>query len=168
MNSISAIVGLLNSSNDGTQRNAASALAALAEEESARETLYRLGTLSHVIRSLSAANSRQEAAGGALDASCDAAARVAMVRVVAAFAADARYRDMLRIAIQPLVAMLTLKGAPAIVAHAARAITSLSNSEPNRDALREAGAQRKMAELLLHSDGAIQVRGATSASTVPH
>jgi len=61
MNSISAIVGLLSSSNEGTQQNAAKALAALAEEESARETLYRLGTLSHIIRQLSAANSRYTA-----------------------------------------------------------------------------------------------------------
>ena len=62
-----------------------------------------------------------------------------MVRVVAAFAADKRYSDMLRITIQPLVAMLG-SGEATVVTHAARAITSLSHSEPNRDALRDAGA----------------------------
>lgn len=223
MNSISAIVGLLSSPDEGTQQHAASALAALAEEESARETLYRLGTLSHIIRSLAAANSRakvrrppsystpshchlcgpmctalsprtpsprsprtfplvppypsphhmlilrerstpadspnpppeQDAPGP--DAPAAALARVSMVRVVAAFAADRRYCDMLRITIQPLVAMLGgQKGVIAVVPHAARALTSLSHSEPNRDALREAGAQRKMAELLLHPESRVQ------------
>ncbi len=46
---------------------------------------------------------------------------------------------MLRIAIQPLVAMLSAGGAEATV-HVARAVTSLSGAEPNRDALRDAGA----------------------------
>ena len=32
------------------------------------------------------------------------------------------------------------------------AVASLARSEPNRDALREAGALRRMSELLLHSD----------------
>ena len=63
MNSVSSIVGLLSSSSLATQQNAAKALAALAQEASAREVLYRLGTLSHVIRSLSAANVRKEEAG---------------------------------------------------------------------------------------------------------
>ena len=54
MNSVSSIVGLLSSANPTTQQNAAKALAALAQEAAAREVLYRLGTLSHVIRSLSA------------------------------------------------------------------------------------------------------------------
>ena len=78
-----------------------------------------------------------------------------MVRVVAAFAADKRYSDMLRITIQPLVAMLG-SGEATVVTHAARAITSLSHSEPNRDALRDAGALPRMAGLLLHDDEAVQ------------
>ena len=46
---------------------------------------------------------------------------------------------MLRIAIQPLVTMLSAGDAEATV-HVARAVTSLSRAEPNRDALRDAGA----------------------------
>ena len=109
MNSVSSIVGLLSSSSLTTQQNAAKALAALAQEASAREVLYRLGTLSHVIRSLSAANIRQEEGvgpGGQSASSADDSARVAMIRVVAYFAADERYTNMLRITIQPLVALL--------------------------------------------------------------
>ena len=146
MNSVSAIVGLLSSPNLKTQQHAAAALAALAQEPVAREALYRLGTLSHVIRSLTAAELRQQDGGADADA---AAARVSMVRVVAAFAGDTRYCDMLRITIQPLVAMLAATDATVVV-HAAAAVTSLSRSEPNRDALRDAGALRRMAELLLH------------------
>jgi len=151
MNSVSAIVGLLNSSNDATQQNAAAALAALSQESSAREVLYRLGTLSHIIRSLTASNLRQD---GQQDSGVSAA-RVSMVQVVASFAADSRYSTMLRITIQPLVAMLTGDNEKALV-HAAHAVTSLSHSESNRDALRDAGALRRMAELLLHSDESVQ------------
>ena len=101
LNSISAIVGLLSSANEATQHNAAAALASLAEESSAREDLYRLGTLSHIIRTLTAANLRHDVAPVT-----DGSARVSMLRVVAAFAEDSRYCNMLRITIQPLVAML--------------------------------------------------------------
>eukprot|EP00966_Prymnesium_polylepis_P244260 5648938-Prymnesium_polylepis.1 len=73
MNSVSAIVALLSSSNLTIQQNAAVALAALCQEAAAREVLYRQGTLSHVIRSLTAANVRQED-GGAMTPS-EAAAR---------------------------------------------------------------------------------------------
>jgi len=154
MNSLSSVVSLLSSSNMVTQQNAAKALAALAQEEAAREVLYRLGTLSHVIRSISAANARREGAGGGTDAAEDAS-RVSMLRVVAAFAADPRYTNMLRITIQPLVALLASSDADA-VHHAALAITSLSRSEPNRDALRDAGALCRMFELLLHVDSTVQ------------
>ena len=57
---------------------------------------------------------------------------------------------MLRIAIQPLVAMLSAGGAEATV-HVARAVTSLSRAEPNRDALRDAGAPPSSPPLLHHS-----------------
>ena len=86
----------------------------------------------------------------------EAAARVSMVRVVAAFASDERYCNMLRITIQPLVAMLAQESTAATLTHAASAVMSLSRAESNRDALREAGALRKMAELLLHSDESVQ------------
>ena len=151
MNSVSAIVGLLNSSNDVTQQNASAALAALSKESSAREVLYRLGTLSHIIRSLTASSVRPV---GQQDSGMSAA-RVSMVQVVAAFAADSRYSTMLRITIQPLVAMLTSDNTEALI-HAADAVTSLSHSESNRDALRDAGALRRMAELLLHSVESVQ------------
>ena len=95
MNSVSAIVGLLSSPSLATQQNASAALAALSQEASAREVLYRLGTLSHVIRSLSAANVRREDGGSGADGVSDDAARVSMLRVVAAFAADERYRTSL-------------------------------------------------------------------------
>ena len=157
MNSISAIVQLLSSPNLKTQASAAAALAALSQEDQAREVLYRLGTLSHVIRSLAASNLRQEpgAPHAAPPDAETAASRVSMVRVVAAFAADKRYSDMLRITIQPLVAMLSTSD-PTVIAHAAMALTSLSHSEPNRDALRDAGALQRMASLLLHDDGMVQ------------
>jgi len=151
MNSVSAIVGLLSSPNESTQQHAAAALAALAEESSAREDLYRLGTLSHIIRTLTASNLRPDNAGDAAGAS----ARVSMLRVVAAFAQDSRYCNMLRITIQPLVAMLE-SGCTPILAHAALAVMALSRSESNRDALRDAGAMRRMAELLLHPDERVQ------------
>ena len=133
---------------------AAKALAALSQEHSAREVLHRLGTLSHVIRSLSAANVRHEAGGR--DGASAGDARVSMLRVVAAFAADDRYTNMLRITIHPLIALLASDKAHA-VGLAARAIASLARGEPNRDALREAGAVRRMSELLLHSEGGVQV-----------
>mmetsp|Transcript_73043 Transcript_73043/g.121940 ORF Transcript_73043/g.121940 Transcript_73043/m.121940 type:complete len:1878 (+) Transcript_73043:80-5713(+) len=148
MNSVSAIVGLLSSKSEVTQRNASAALAALSDEAAAREVLYRLGTLSHIIRSLTATNMRQDESGADT-------AKVSMLRVVAAFAADARYCNMLRITIQPLVAMLT-SGHASVLAHAANAVTSLSSSESNRDALRDAGALGRMAELLLHADESVQ------------
>ena len=86
------------------------AVAALAEEEAARETLYRLGTLSHVTRSLAAANTARQREGGVASptssdepmharqvrpdgtrgGAANPDARVSMVRVVASFAADAR------------------------------------------------------------------------------
>ena len=52
-------MALLSSPNLPTQQKAAVALAALCQESAAREVLYRQGTLSHVIRSLTAANVRQ-------------------------------------------------------------------------------------------------------------
>ena len=79
-----------------------------------------------------------------------------MLRIVAAFAADERYCTMLRITIQPLVALLA-KPDVAVLVHAAQAVMSLSRSESNRDALRDAGAIRRLSELLLHSDAAVQV-----------
>ena len=78
-----------------------------------------------------------------------------MVRVVAAFAADERYTNMLRITIQPLIALLTSQHAD-VVSYAAHAVASLARSEPNRDALREAGAMRRMSELLLHTEESVQ------------
>jgi len=153
MNSVSAIVSLLSSPNLTTQQNAAVALAALCQEAAAREVLYRQGTLSHVIRSLTAANVRQED-GGTMSPS-EAAARVSMLRIVAAFAADERYCTMLRITIQPLVALLA-KADVAVLTHAAQAVMSLSRSESNRDALRDAGATRRLSELLLHAEAAVQ------------
>lgn len=149
MNSVSAIVGLLSSGNVATQHNASAAMAALAEEPSAREVLYRLGTLSHIIRSLAATNSREGQEAG-FDA-----ARISMVQVVAAFADDARYCNMLRITIQPLVAMLATSNTT-VLHYAAQAVTSLSRSESNRDALRDAGALQRMAENLLHADEAVR------------
>ena len=153
MNSVSAIVGLLSSTNLATQQNAAVALAALCQEGAAREVLYRQGTLSHVIRSLTAANVRQED-GGSTTPSEDAA-RVSMLRIVAAFDADERYCTMLRITIQPLVALLG-KADIAVLTHAAQAVMSLSRPESNRDALRDAGTTRRLSELLLHSEAAVQ------------
>jgi hypothetical protein len=155
MNSISSIVTLLSSQSVRTQQNAARALAALAVEPQAREVLYRLGTLSHVIRSLSAATVRREDAVGGVTDESDEGARVAMLRVVAAFAADERYTSMLRITIQPLVALLASDDSDA-VAHSAAAVSSLAISHSNRDALREAGAPKRMAELLLHPEGTVQ------------
>ena len=149
MDSVSAIVGLLSSSNVQTQHNASAAMAALAVEPPAREVLYRLGTLSHIIRSLAATNSRE-----GQPASFDAA-RISMLKVVAAFAGDARYCNMLRITIQPLVAMLANPNGT-VLQYAAEALRSLSRSESNRDALRDAGALRRMAELLLQTDEAVQ------------
>jgi len=153
MNSVSAIIALLSSPNLATQQNAAVALAALCHEAAAREVLYRQGTLSHVIRSLTAANVRQE--DGGHSSPSEAAARVSMLRIVAAFAADERYCTMLRITIQPLVALLG-KPEVAVLTHAAQAVMSLSRSESNRDALRDAGAIQRLSELLLHSDAGVQ------------
>ena len=52
--------------------------------------LYKLGTLSHIIRSLSAANMRQDSGGAAGGGSALGGSRESMVRVVAAFAEDSR------------------------------------------------------------------------------
>ena len=157
MNSISAIVGLLSSPNLKTQAKAASALAALSQEEQAREVLYRLGTLSHVIRSLAASNLRQEPGapnGGALDADTaaartDGARRRRLRRGQALLRHAAHHHPALR-------RHAHARGRPFVTAHAARAITSLSHSEPNRDALRDAGALPRMAALLLHEDEQVQ------------
>ena len=149
MSSASSIVALLSSANMTTQQNAANVLAVLSQERTAREVLYRHGTLSHVVRSLSAADARsdEDAAAGA--------SRVSMLRVVSAFAADDRYTNMLRTAIQPLVAQLASSDDEA-VRHAATAVMSLSRSEPNRDALREAGTLRRVLHLLLHANNDVQ------------
>ena len=106
------------------------------------EALYRLGTLSHVIRSLTAAELRQQDGG----ADADAAARVSMVRVVAAFAGD----TVLRPSDHHPASRRDARRHRRYRRRSRRRRRRLSRSEPNRDALRDAGALRRMAELLLH------------------